>query len=318
MAGFRRNLEVVQMLLDKGARPIGYSDEETGFLVYLCTAWESGPSKQESSRLQSQPFDPSILQLLVQHGLLISSSEIVAYALFMGCNVGVFGLLIDLGLDPGARGSDGHSALSYVLGRRGNDWEDSVAFVQKCLKHGVNINLRDENGCTPLYAAARNAHPAVIRAVLAAGAEVHVFNTYGQTPMQCAAMRDDVDVDILRPFLEFGRDMARSAAGNLKSMLMRMVKRKNLECIRLLLSSGLEMTPDMSPSILVLAAAIVGDAETVQQLLQHHEDIDFMIDDGWGNTALMIATRWGYDDVIRTLMSHMDKVNVASSSSHVQ
>ncbi|KAL3444293.1 ankyrin repeat-containing domain protein [Aspergillus insuetus] len=313
IASFCRNLEVVQILLDKGARPIGYSEEEIGFLVYFCTAWESGLSKEGSSRLHSQPFDPSILRLLVQHGLPINSSEIVSHALFLGCNVGVIGLLIDLGLDPGARGSDGHSALYYVLSRRGNDGEDCVAFVQKCLKHGVDINLRDENGCTLLYAAARNAHSAVIRAVLAAGAEVHVFNTYGQTPMQCAAMRDDVDVDILQPFLDFGQGMPRGAAGNLESMLIRMITRRKLECIRLLLSKGLEMTPDMSPSILVLAAAAVGDAETVQRLLQHHEEIDFMVHDGLGNTALMIATRWGEDDVIRTLMSHMDKVDVGIS-----
>ncbi|KAJ0423176.1 ankyrin repeat-containing domain protein [Aspergillus carlsbadensis] len=310
IAGMCRNLEMVQMLLDKGASPAEYPDDDIGFLVYFCTAWEIGPNNEEPSRQHSQAFDPSILQLLVQNGLPLNSSEIVYHAMSLGCKVGVISLLIDLGLDPNARSHIWNTALYYVLGNHRDDWEGCVALIQNCLEHGVDINLRDANGETVLYTAAEKAHPAVIRAVLAAGAEVHVLNTYGQTSIQCAAMRDDVDLEILQTFFDFDPEMPRGAAGSLEVMLIQMVTRRKLDCISLLLSKGLELIPDMSPSILVLAAAAVGDAETVQQLLQDHQGLDFTVYDGNRSTALMSATRWGYDEVIRILMSHMDMVDV--------
>ncbi|KAL2829375.1 ankyrin repeat-containing domain protein [Aspergillus pseudoustus] len=309
-AGMCRNFEIVNMLLDAGARPHGYSDEEIGFLVHFSTTWENGPNMEEEAGQQSnEPFDPRILQLLVQHGLSISSPEVVHQAIALGCKVPLISFLVDLGLDPNARSYIWHTPLYYVLSKRGMDSEDCVALIKKCVEHGLDVNLRDAQSVTVLHKAAEKAHPAVIRELISAGAELYAFDMYGRTPVQVAIMRGNVSPEILRAFFNTDVEMPQAVTHRLGSMLLRMIKSRKLECISLLLRKGLEAIPNVSTSILVLAAATVGDVAIVRQLLHEYPDVDLMnTRDHDGNTALKIAMKWGYSDVVRILTSHMSSI----------
>jgi hypothetical protein len=198
-AGMCRNLEIVKMLLDAGAKPIGYSNEEVGFLVHGCTSWENGPDSEETSQQHDEPFDPSILQLLVQRGLRVNSPEIVHHALALGCRVGVMSFLIDLGLDPNVQSFNWHTPLYQVLGRREKDWKECVAFIQKCVEHGMDVNLRDAQGMTILDKVGENAHPAVVQELITAGGKVPAIDMYS-IRMQYAAMRKDASLNSAPPF----------------------------------------------------------------------------------------------------------------------
>jgi hypothetical protein len=82
------------------------------------------------------------------------------------------------------------------------------AHVVKYLLHdcGVNINLQDNQGDTPLHDAARFAHDGVVSALLAAGADLSARNNAGMTPLQVAeehaststANKHDVVIALLR------------------------------------------------------------------------------------------------------------------------
>ena len=64
--------------------------------------------------------------------------------------------------------------------------------VTDCLRAGADLNARDERECsTPLHLAARHSEdPAVINALLNAGANPNVRDKYSATPLHIAAMKN--------------------------------------------------------------------------------------------------------------------------------
>ena len=61
------------------------------------------------------------------------------------------------------------------------------------------MNRRTNSGETPLYRASWEGHLEVVRALLAAGADVNKSNDYGQTPLSRALAHDHTQIaDLLR------------------------------------------------------------------------------------------------------------------------
>jgi ankyrin repeat protein len=58
--------------------------------------------------------------------------------------------------------------------------------VARLLAAGLDPNLGDRNGFTPLHFAAQSWQPEIATALLAAGAEVDARNRYGNTPLWTA------------------------------------------------------------------------------------------------------------------------------------
>ncbi len=79
--------------------------------------------------------------------------------------------------------------------------------VQTCLKEEVNINVRIENGQTPLHNAARfNKNPEVIMTLLKAGANLHARDTNGLTPFHLATGAN-TNPEVTMTFLKAGADV---------------------------------------------------------------------------------------------------------------
>ena len=67
----------------------------------------------------------------------------------------------------------------------------TVQEVQACIASGEKVNERAENGITPLHLAVRSsAKPAVMKALLAAGADVNSTDDDGNTALHVAAGAD--------------------------------------------------------------------------------------------------------------------------------
>ena len=74
-------------------------------------------------------------------------------------------------------------------------WESvEVEVISTCIKAGADVNVRTDNvvGFTPLHlAAAKNDNPAVITALIEAGAGVNARTEDGATPLHAAALQND-------------------------------------------------------------------------------------------------------------------------------
>ena len=83
-----------------------------------------------------------------------------------------------------------------------------AADISRCLKSGSNkVNARDKYGKTPLHRAAQHSKtPAVVIALLKAGARINVRNTHGRTPLHLAASASAI-VIIIKTFLKAGANV---------------------------------------------------------------------------------------------------------------
>ena len=77
--------------------------------------------------------------------------------------------------------------------------------VQKWLESGVDPNVADKDGWTPLHVAARTGDAEITRILLQAGADVNVANKMGRFALRIAT--DGGHIETVRVLLDFGADV---------------------------------------------------------------------------------------------------------------
>ena len=87
-----------------------------------------------------------------------------------------------------------------------------VSMVESLLKNGIDINVRNSDGMTPLMAAASTGNMQIIRLVLAKGADTHAVNTLGENAGEMAARMGHADVANLLKIAKAGSARPRPAA----------------------------------------------------------------------------------------------------------
>ena len=70
-------------------------------------------------------------------------------------------------------------------------WIEDPAVIQALVDAGADVDVKNADGDTPLHLAVRWIEdPAVIQALVDAGADVDVKNDYGDTPLQSCGSLD--------------------------------------------------------------------------------------------------------------------------------
>ncbi len=155
--------------------------------------------------------------------------------------------------------------------------------VERLLKSGIKPEMRDGNGRTPLLVAAHFGHHAVARVLLEAGADPNALDHQRYDLITIAAVRNDV------------------------------------EMIQIGLAAGANPKNITSPydGTALIAAAHLGQVETVQTLIQAKAPLDHVNNLGW--TALIEAIVLGdggarHTAVVQALVSAGANLNIGDRS----
>jgi ankyrin repeat protein len=101
-------------------------------------------------------------------------------------------LLLDAGANARAAARDGSTPLMMAAGVSWRDErgiateEESIAVIRVLLAHGADIDERNPTGETALHGAAGRGAPAVIRFLVASGADLSARDTTERTPLHVA------------------------------------------------------------------------------------------------------------------------------------
>lgn len=145
-----------------------------------------------------------------------------------------------------------------------------LAVVQALLKSGINIEARDEENRTALYAAAANGKLDVVKYLCESKAQVNTNGRNNFTPLIAAAF--DGDSEVVNVLLKYGADLEKAIKNN------------------------------QGVFTAVYAASIDNHPGVVEILCKAGADVNVYGYDGW--TPLTVAIERGFSDVVDALLKY--------------
>ncbi|XP_029176515.1 ankyrin repeat domain-containing protein 54 [Nylanderia fulva] len=160
-------------------------------------------------------------------------------------NTGLMSRLLNYGVSPNSRDSDGRTPLHHAACR------GYTEMVQLLLENGANPNQRDCIGNTPLHLAAVTSKISVVTLLLKAGTDVLALDKYGYNPLQLAKAKLRM---LRRNYNDNDMDNMKQEMHNIAEMILAyLLKQNNMQeqvetlsnfCSRLSLSSTSDQVQD--------------------------------------------------------------------------
>ena len=157
-------------------------------------------------------------------------------------------------------------------------YHGDVARVQKLLHEKLDVNYRDENGCTALHLAAAHGQDAICGYLLENGAETRLRDTNGRTALHNAAIAGNTRTISL--LLSHSKDFLSYLDCEHRSALHYAASMGHLDAVKLLLSEDTRVQDVCAKSTLLtpLDCAILG---------QHDDVIEYLISRGLQPSGLL-------------------------------
>lgn len=152
--------------------------------------------------------------------------------------------------------------------------EPSNQTLRETIRKGIrNINIKDQNGNTPLHIASKKNKSEDINLLIRLGARINATNIYGETPIFNA------------------------------------VNENNIEAVKALISKGakLDIINNNKQSILHIAT-VRRNIDIINEILKNNKKV-LEIEDGRGNTPLLLATILNINKVVETLITNDANIN---------
>jgi ankyrin repeat protein len=182
--------------------------------------------------------------------------------------------------------------------------------IAKALKNPAALNLRDEEGNTPLIQAAFYLDAAQVAQLIDHGADVNATNNAGMTPLMKAVW----DLDKTRLLIK--RDANVNAASKMGNtpLIIASFAYGSSEVVKALIAAGAKVDAvNGAGGNAVVAAAESGDLNTLRALLDHGGDPDsktHIIESGAEVSALMMTAVMGHIDCVKLLLDRGANVNL--------
>ncbi|KAI0445831.1 ankyrin repeat-containing domain protein [Xylaria telfairii] len=204
-------------------------------------------------------------------------------------HAGAVQLLLDQGLSPNTTKPDGMNMLSYAA----EVGDDRIARL--LLDRGVEVNIKDERGKTPLFFAAS---PEIAKLLLSNGAEVNARDKYSVTPLFSADLYEFPET--MKVLLDRGAEVnARDENG--ETPLFSTVECRSPEATKLLVDRGADINArDENCETPLFFAARCGYLENIKVLLDRGADINAK--DKNGKTPLFSAAKYRSLEAIKALL----------------
>lgn len=191
--------------------------------------------------------------------------------------------MLNYGADVDERNAAGRTPLAEA------SKSGELDTVKLLLDRGAEVNVYDtESGFTPLHLAAQQNHPAVIRRLLAAGAQVDVRNQWQQTPLWQAAWQNwHGNTEIAHILIAQGAQI--DVPDEKGHTPLAMASRSgHIPMVDYLIKQGANVNQANDKGRTPLYQAVIGDHLAVaSDLLTHGADPNVVVDDGW--TPLKVA-----------------------------
>lgn len=181
-----------------------------------------------------------------------------------------------------------------------------IAAVKKALQQHGDAGEADPDGTSALHWAVVEDHLDMVQALLAAGVDPDVKNDYGRTPLAVAL--DHASAPITEALLKGGADPRLRLPG-MGTAMIAAARSGNPAVINALLNNGVnvnELEPTSGQTALMWAAA-EGHAEAVKALIDGGADVN--VHAARGQTALFFAVRKGNISVVDALLTAGAEIN---------
>lgn len=286
----------VRRALEEGADPNGISRygftplraaASSGFAAAIPLLIERGADPRPPRR---HPNDGSYLLLAAQSG----SVETVR-------------LFLDAGLSVHERGSYGWTPLTAAAARnRGVGAQRDAAVVAELIRHGSDVNARDDNNCTPLHWAAQFAFVAAVSLLAAAGADPNAVDDKGFTPLHYAfnggEYRAGITTALVAALLATGADTnAATPKEKITPLHVAAYSHALKPVLKLLIRAGADMNARTRQGRTPLEEALPYP-DTFSFLLQSGANIATVVA-AKGKPALLTATESGNEAAVAALLA---------------
>ncbi len=217
--------------------------------------------------------------------------------------------LVELGTDINVRDDEGYTPLLTAVKTRYNE------LTRYLIQAGADVNLADRDGWTPLMYAAWRDSPEIVGMLLAKGAAIEAANKQGLTPLCIAAQHGKSGSTAA--LLEAGANLGVVVGGGGYTPLMLALVGGWDDAAAKLIERGADVNAQNKAGItpLIIAAA-ANRVESVKRLLAKGADANAKSEDG--TTALGIASERNNKAVVEVLQQAHSGVKGSGSGGAAQ
>ena len=180
--------------------------------------------------------------------------------------------------------------------------------LEGLIEEGADLDVRDEQGNTPLHAASQAGQERMVELLLAAGARTYLFSDGGTTALIASSLLgyEGIVERLLDQDAELGLSTPKGVTA-----LMAASQEGHEDIVKLVLERGasIDSTTGEGTSALFIAS-LQGHKDIVERLLEHGARTDLPRNDGV--TPLISASVLGHEDVVKMLLEKGASVNAAS------
>jgi ankyrin repeat protein len=177
--------------------------------------------------------------------------------------------------------------------------------ITDLINHGCNPDLGNNDGVTPLHAAAQSSK-LLTEFFLKKGINIDITCQNGETPLFCAVLANKED--IVNYLIQAGADILIKAGS--QSLLFSAVASGNLDLVKLFLGKGFNVNDQDDEGGSLLMEAVRMNHPDILTYLLSHTDVNLDMQNILGYTALYYAVKFGYNKTAKILIAYHANVNI--------